>query len=446
MRGPLYLKQFAYYTPSTSSSKVKRDTRPKNHEREEALEDSQIQERATTLTCPGSNSTTYVSNGETFIVECGLDRPGNMGMVYTTTFSACIDKCATTTSCVDVSYLPNGGGACYMKSSIIAPNPNSNVYGARFVSSSSSSTSSKSSSSSTTSTKGSTTLTTSTKTSTTSTSTSTTKPTSSSTSSTTTSKATSSTSTTSSSSTSPAATGSTWTRQSYYSSSAGTASNVMFLNTNGGGSVSGVWSSYFGSSLSYASSNGLSAASSPQILSDAPLSSAAEIALFTSTACTTANPCGYYRPGIPAYHGFGGASKIFLLEFSMPNDSSGNNQPAIWLLNALIPRTQQYGSCNCWGNTNGCGELDVFETLDAGETRMTSSIHGNQAGGDSDYFLRPTSGTIKAAIVLDSEQAHIKILNSAFVIGSTLSASDYASLFAVGDSYVAGNVSSVTLS
>lgn len=121
--------------------------------------------------------------------------------------------------------------------------------------------------------------------------------------------------------------------------------------------------------------------------------------------------------------------------------------PAIWMLNALIPRTQQYGSCNCWGNTNGCGELDVFEVLDAGDTKMTSSIHGNQAGGDSDYFVRPTGATIVAAVVLSQEQATIKILDAGFEIGETLSASDYAGLIATTDSYVAGsNVSTVTLS
>ena len=131
----------------------------------------------------------------------------------------------------------------------------------------------------------------------------------------------------------------------------------------------------------------------------------------------------------------------------MPLDTSGNNMPAIWMLNALIPRTQQYGSCTCWGNTDGCGELDLFETLTSGETRMTSSIHGNQAGGDSDYFARPTSGTIKVAIVLDNQQAHIKQLSSDFNFGSTLSSADYANLYAITDPYIAGsNSSTVSLS
>ena len=109
-------------------------------------------------------------------------------------------------------------------------------------------------------------------------------------------------------------------------------------------------------------------------------------------------------------------------------------------------RTQQYGSCTCWQNTGGCGELDVFETLDAGETRMTSSVHSAFAGGDSDYFARPTGSTIKAAVILSNGQAHIKILNSAFTFGSSLSSTDYANLMATTDSYTGNAGSTVTLS
>jgi len=205
----------------------------------------------------------------------------------------------------------------------------------------------------------------------------------------------------------------------------------------GGGSgsgTSGVWSSYFGSSLSYASSSGTAAASSPQTLADVLLDDD-EIILFTGASCGGENGagCGYYRPGIPAYHGFGGAEKVFLLEFAMPSTGT-SNMPAIWLLNALIPRTQEYGSCTCWGNTNGCGELDVFETLSTGSTYMTSSIHGNQAGGDSDYFARPTGSTIKAAIVFTGGQLQISILPSAFVFAETMAPSVVATLMnVVGD-------------
>lgn len=82
--------------------------------------------------------------------------------------------------------------------------------------------------------------------------------------------------------------------------------------------------------------------------------------------------CGYVRPGSVAYRefansvsapkltdltdGFEGADKAFLLEFAMPMDGNTDFQgdlPAIWILNAQIPLTVQYGTCNCWP---GCGE------------------------------------------------------------------------------------------
>ncbi len=57
--------------------------------------------------------------------------------------------------------------------------------------------------------------------------------------------------------------------------------------------------------------------------------------------------------------GFGGADKVFFVEFSMPmdEDSSFNaDMPAIWMLNAQIPRTLQYGNANCSCWESGCGE------------------------------------------------------------------------------------------
>lgn len=456
IRGPIQLKQFAYYTPTTSSSKVKRDKHIHAHkfsnvharhlpspvEEEEDPATNVFEERAastsaagttsSTVSCPSSNSTTVTASGQSFVIECGFDRAGNINMIYTANFMTCIDACVAYSGCVDVSYVSNGGGACYMKGSLQSPSYNSGIWGARLVSASSSTaksspSSTKTSTSSTSSavkTSTATTLQTSTKaTSVASTSTTTT-----------------STSTSIATSVAPTATGSTWTQQSYYSSSAGTANNVVFLNNMGGGSVSGVWSSYFGSSLSYASSDGTAAASSPQTLQDMVIEN--EVILFSGKQCSGENgDCGYYRPGTVAYHGFGGAQKIFLLEFGMPSTGS-TNEPAIWLLNALIPRTQQYGSCTCWGNTAGCGELDLFETLSNGSTYMTSSIHGVQAGGDSDYTLRPTSGTMKAAVVLNNDVLQITVLPSSFTFPTTMTAAQYASLMSPSS----GTDSVVTLS
>lgn len=57
--------------------------------------------------------------------------------------------------------------------------------------------------------------------------------------------------------------------------------------------------------------------------------------------------------------GFGGADKVFFMEFSMPHDGKtgfNGDMPSIWMLNAQIPRTIQYGNpdCSCW--ESGCGE------------------------------------------------------------------------------------------
>ena len=59
--------------------------------------------------------------------------------------------------------------------------------------------------------------------------------------------------------------------------------------------------------------------------------------------------------------GFDGTDKVFLFEFMMPMDPSSHGKyesdmPAIWMLNAQIPRTTQYGpsTCSCW--VTGCGE------------------------------------------------------------------------------------------
>lgn len=125
--------------------------------------------------------------------------------------------------------------------------------------------------------------------------------------------------------------------------------------------------------------------------------------------------------------GFGGDHKIFLLEFSMPSTGKtgfNGDMPAIWLLNAQIPLTSQYGEnpdCSCW--TSGCGEFDIFEILDSGNFRCKSTLHMAPAGGCSDYFERPTKGTIKAAVVFrgSNELAHIQILDSSQRFDMTLS-------------------------
>lgn len=126
----------------------------------------------------------------------------------------------------------------------------------------------------------------------------------------------------------------------------------------------------FGNSLSYASADSKTGAASPEVFSGKLGSGLDEIAIFSDITCEKSGDCGYSRPGAVAYKGFAGAQKAFFFEFQMPDDgTSGWNQnmPAIWALNAKVPRTQQYGACSCWDS--GCGEFDIFEVLDPGNTR-----------------------------------------------------------------------------
>jgi hypothetical protein len=125
--------------------------------------------------------------------------------------------------------------------------------------------------------------------------------------------------------------------------------------------------------------------------------------------------------------GFDGPTKMFLVEFSMPMSGQtgfGADMPAVWVLNAQIPNTLQYGeaTCSCW--ESGCGEFDIFEILDSGNTRAKSTWHGNVSGGDSNYFHRPTGSTMKAAIVFDgnSSAASIVVLPDDTDFSTTLTA------------------------
>ena len=100
------------------------------------------------------------------------------------------------------------------------------------------------------------------------------------------------------------------------------------------------------------------------------------------------------------------------------------DMPAIWLLNAQIPLTSQYGEnpdCSCWAS--GCGEFDLFEILDSGNFRCKSTLHMAPAGGSSDWFMRPTGDSITAAVVFagNNEVAAIRILDQGQSFDASLS-------------------------
>lgn len=87
-------------------------------------------------TCPGSNGTTYVSNGQNFTIECGFDRystPPNLAAPSPepTTFAGCVDYCANLDGCVDVTY---EGGYCYAKAFVGWAVYDDNAQGARLTS------------------------------------------------------------------------------------------------------------------------------------------------------------------------------------------------------------------------------------------------------------------------------------------------------------------------
>lgn len=114
----------------------------------------------------------------------------------------------------------------------------------------------------------------------------------------------------------------------------------------------------------------------------------------------------------------------------MPHDSPSPaglapDAPAIWLLNSQITRTDQYG-CSCW--QSGCGEFDLFEVLTRGDERMKSTLHDAQSLGSSDYFTRPTGGSVKAAVVMGDYSATIKILEEGFVFGESLTQAQIKSI------------------
>ncbi|KAK4499445.1 hypothetical protein PRZ48_009959 [Zasmidium cellare] len=226
-----------------------------------------------------------------------------------------------------------------------------------------------------------------------------------------------------------------WSRKGYYCADDGTSDGITFLNHQGG-SGSGTFDYTFGNSLSYSSADGKSGASSPQTLEACTLDSDTEVIIMTDDKCS-GDGCGYYRDGTVAYHGFDGPSKAFFFEFEMPDDGQSAasiydpvNMPAIWLLNAQIPRTLQYGKseCSCW--ESGCGEFDIFEVLAPGDTRCKSTLHGNIAGGDSDYFARPTNGSIKAALLLYKDNIHIKVLDDNVDFGKTMGSTFFTEMIA----------------
>ncbi|KAH3679271.1 hypothetical protein WICMUC_001095 [Wickerhamomyces mucosus] len=230
----------------------------------------------------------------------------------------------------------------------------------------------------------------------------------------------------------------TWERLSYYDGASQTSENVTFLTHAGSNS------SCLGAALSYAASDGISSASSSTILAnDTLIASDDEFIIFSNITCGSSGfgkDCGVYRDGIPAYHGFYGTTKMFLFEFEMPEETSDDedsfefyNLPAIWLLNANIPRTSQYPSnenCSCWAT--GCGEFDIFEVMNQTEaTHFYSTIHDYQGTGDigtglqnHGWIQREYGSVMKGGVVFGTDGTVAVFLSNSTSIDSTISGSD----------------------
>ncbi|KAI4727415.1 hypothetical protein E4T49_04717 [Aureobasidium sp. EXF-10728] len=91
---------------------------------------------STVAACPNSDNTIYTdkTSGAQFLIECGVDHAGgDLKMVYVSDFASCIQTCAQTTGCVDVSL---SGTACYMKKSVGSVVKSSGIKGAKLLSSS----------------------------------------------------------------------------------------------------------------------------------------------------------------------------------------------------------------------------------------------------------------------------------------------------------------------
>lgn len=122
----------------------------------------------------------------------------------------------------------------------------------------------------------------------------------------------------------------------------------------------------------------------------------------------------------------------------MPYDGKKGSQyslqdaPALWMLNANIPRTVQYGDCSCW--KSGCGEFDILEVLASGDGKCKSTLHRSDAGegGDSNYFDRPTKPT-KYAIVTSGGDIAVEKLADDYDFSKKLSAAQIKKILASDD-------------
>lgn len=231
---------------------------------------------------------------------------------------------------------------------------------------------------------------------------------------------------------------SSWSRDAFYDGGSQTSNNVTFLT------AAGTNSTCLGKALTYAGSDGISAADNSTILANNTLiASDDEFIIFSTAECEKSGfnkDCGVYRDGIPAYKGFSGTTKMFLFEFEAPEETSANedsfeyyNLPAIWLLNAHIPRTSQYPTnenCSCWAT--GCGEFDIFEVMNTTQSNhFFTTLHDYQGSDDigtgiaaPGYTLRTPNAVMKGGVVFGTDGNVIVFLSNDTSIDESISFSN----------------------
>ncbi|KAL3661146.1 hypothetical protein V7S43_013755 [Phytophthora oleae] len=215
-----------------------------------------------------------------------------------------------------------------------------------------------------------------------------------------------------------------WSRVSSYSRQDGTVDNLTFMNNK---NVDYTGKGQHGPQ-GYASADGKSKADEPTVfageLCEATdpskigagpgISTGAEINIMTGEKCD--DQClGYH--GDNDYKGWNGGKKAFVTEVKMPQGATPN-QPAIWMLNAQVLHSNQYG-CNCrgMGSVGGCGELDIAEVIETNNARDKVTTHyyfydGSILSPAGDNFAPRSydSTTVYVTLIDDSSDGLVKIV------------------------------------
>lgn len=212
-----------------------------------------------------------------------------------------------------------------------------------------------------------------------------------------------------------------WSKVSSYAKG-GAASNMVFLNNRnidfGGKSSPQGFSNAEGTKTAAQSTafvGALGAASNPNSQSIyADEKTGAEVHIMSGKKCGQDGVVckGYYDKDGTAFQGWGGAKKMFVTKVTMPNGGSPN-LPAIWMLNAQIVRSSQYG-CNCrgMGKGGGCGELDIAEVIEKDTSVVATHFYfydGGSAPGHDSFGKRPYDSPTTYITIID-ESYGVKIL------------------------------------